>query len=132
MPRRWRGIFYSCIFNMLFKIKFLNCCIYIPNLQIDKYISHMKKFCIVLLVTIFSGLIQYSKAQLTPQEAAVQMQKGINLGNTLEPPLEGGWNNPAAQEYYFDMYKDAGFTCVRVPVRWDQHTQASYPYKIDE
>ena len=92
----------------------------------------MKKLYIVLLVTIFSGITNYSIAQLTPQEAAVQMQKGINLGNTLEPPLEGGWNNPAAQEYYFDMYKDAGFNCVRVPVRWDQHTQASYPYKIDE
>jgi len=92
----------------------------------------MKKFYIVLLVTIFSGITHYSIAQLTPQEAAVQMQKGINLGNTLEPPLEGGWNNPAAQEYYFDIYKDAGYNCVRVPVRWDQHTQASYPYKIDE
>ncbi len=92
----------------------------------------MKKFYIVLLVTLFSGIANYSIAQLTPQEAAIQMQKGINLGNTLEPPLEGGWNNPAAQEYYFDMYRDAGFTCVRVPVRWDEHTQDSYPYKIDE
>lgn len=92
----------------------------------------MKKFYIVLPVIIFSVLTQYSWAQLTPQEAAAQMQKGINLGNTLEPPLEGGWNNPAAQEYYFDMYREAGFTCIRVPVRWDQHTQASYPYKVDE
>jgi aryl-phospho-beta-D-glucosidase BglC (GH1 family) len=92
----------------------------------------MKEFYIALLVIIFSGITIYSKAQLTPQEAAIQMQKGINLGNTLEPPLEGGWNNPAAREYYFDMYKEAGFSCVRVPVRWDQHTQASYPYKIDE
>lgn len=92
----------------------------------------MKKLSIVLLVTIFSGIAHYSIAQLTPQEAALQMQKGINLGNTLEPPLEGGWNNPAAREYYFDMYKDAGFSCVRVPVRWDQHTQVSYPYKIDD
>jgi aryl-phospho-beta-D-glucosidase BglC (GH1 family) len=92
----------------------------------------MKKLYIVLLGTIFSGIASYSSAQLTPWEAALQMQKGINLGNTLEPPLEGGWNNPAAQEYYFDMYKEAGFNCVRVPVRWDQHTEASYPYKIDE
>jgi aryl-phospho-beta-D-glucosidase BglC (GH1 family) len=102
------------------------------KLQIDTYISLMNKFYTVLLVIIFSGLAGYSLAQLTPQEAAIQMQKGINLGNTLEPPLEGGWNNPAAQEYYFDMYRYAGFNCVRIPVRWDQHTQASYPYKIDE
>ena len=92
----------------------------------------MKQLYTVFLVIIFSGIASYSNAQLTPQEAVIQMQKGINLGNTLEPPLEGGWNNPPAQEYYFDLYKDAGFTCVRVPVRWDQHTQASYPYKIDE
>jgi aryl-phospho-beta-D-glucosidase BglC (GH1 family) len=92
----------------------------------------MSKFYISLLVIIFSGITHNSAAQLTPQEAAGQMQKGINLGNTLEPPLEGGWNNPAAQEYYFDMYRDAGFNCVRVPVRWDEHTQDVYPYKIDE
>jgi aryl-phospho-beta-D-glucosidase BglC (GH1 family) len=71
-------------------------------------------------------------AQLTPHEAVVQMQKGINLGNTLEPPLEGGWNNPKAQEYYFDIYKQAGFECVRIPVRWDEHTHDASPYKIDE
>jgi hypothetical protein len=71
-------------------------------------------------------------AQITPWEAASQMQKGINLGNTLEPPVEGGWNNPPAQEYYFDLYKQAGFTCVRIPVRWDEHTQDVSPYQIDE
>jgi len=71
-------------------------------------------------------------AQITPKEAVLEMQKGINLGNTLEPPDEGGWNNPPAQEYYFDMYKEAGFQCVRIPVRWDGHTQTVSPYKIDE
>ena len=35
-----------------------------------------------------------ANAQITPQQASSLMQKGINLGNTLEPPLEGGWNNP--------------------------------------
>jgi aryl-phospho-beta-D-glucosidase BglC (GH1 family) len=69
----------------------------------------------------------------TPLDQAVQeMQRGINLGNTLEPPLEGGWNNPKAQEAYFDLYKDAGYTCVRIPVRWDEHTSDTAPYAIDE
>ena len=58
------------------------------------------------------------------------MQKGINLGNTLEPPLEGGWNNPPAQEYYFDLYKEAGFSTVRIPVRWDEHTMDTLPFTI--
>jgi aryl-phospho-beta-D-glucosidase BglC (GH1 family) len=70
-------------------------------------------------------------AQITPADAVVLMQTGINLGNTLEPPNEGDWA-PRAQEYFFDMYKTAGFQVVRVPVRWDLHTASLPPYKIDE
>jgi hypothetical protein len=68
----------------------------------------------------------------TPQEMVADMMRGINLGNTLEPPLEGDWNNGPAQEYYFDEYRDAGFSTVRVPVRWDEHTTDSAPYQVDE
>lgn len=69
-------------------------------------------------------------AQTTPSEAVIAMGRGINLGNTLEPPTEGGWNNPNAEAAYFDAYVEAGFTNVRVPVRWDQHTSNSAPYTI--
>ena len=54
---------------------------------------------------------------------------GINLGNVLEAPTEGAWA-PAAQEYYFTDYLGAGFTFVRVPVRWDEHTGRAPPYAI--
>ncbi len=91
----------------------------------------MKKFLLTFSV-IFFAFVQTLYAQLMPSEAAVLMQKGINLGNTLEPPLEGDWGNPPAQEYYFDMYKAAGFQCVRIPVRWDKHTQDTFPYQVDE
>ncbi|MCF8431560.1 MAG: hypothetical protein K9G34_06410, partial [Melioribacteraceae bacterium] len=50
------------------------------------------------------------KAQLTPQEAIVEMIRGINIGNTME----NGYNGPV-QEYYFDDYKDAGYSCIRIP-----------------
>jgi hypothetical protein len=60
------------------------------------------------------------------------MKKGINLGNTLEPPDEGDWNNPPARESYFDLYKQAGFDVVRVPVRWDEHTSYEAPYRVDQ
>lgn len=73
-----------------------------------------------------------AKAQITPWEAASEMKKGINLGNTMEPPTEAGWNNPKAQEYYFDLYKAAGFNCVRIPVRWDNYTSKTFPYKISD
>jgi hypothetical protein len=84
-------------------------------------------FCLVI-PAFFAPKIN---AQITPANAVALMQRGINLGNTLEPPNEGDWA-PGAQEYYFDMYKSAGFQAVRVPVRWDLHTANTPPYKINE
>lgn len=85
-----------------------------------------------LLIVLLSGLsFNGLHAQLSPQEAVAQMVRGINMGNTLEPPYEGDWNDPA-QEYYFDMYRDAGFDVVRVPVRWDEHTSRSAPFAVDQ
>lgn len=84
-----------------------------------------------MLSLIGIWFFNHSYGQITPWEAAAQMQKGINLGNTLEPPIEAGWNNPAAEEYYFDLYKEAGFETVRIPVRWDEHTSKTFPYTID-
>ncbi|MFZ0035556.1 MAG: cellulase family glycosylhydrolase [Sedimentisphaerales bacterium] len=81
---------------------------------------------------ILSCAQQVSSKPLAPNEAVRQMGRGINMGNTLEPPREGDWNNGPAQEYYFDDYKKAGFTCVRIPVRWDLHTDTNAPYKVDE
>jgi len=66
----------------------------------------------------------------TPQEVIGKIKRGINIGNTLEPPTEGEWNNGPLQEYYFDDYKNAGFTCIRIPVRWDKHTLEVAPYVI--
>lgn len=80
----------------------------------------------------FSFQVHTAFSQLTPHEAIGQMRKGINLGNTHEPPTEAGWNNPKAQEYYFDMYKEAGFNFVRIPVRWDGYTGTAHPYKVTD
>ncbi len=91
--------------------------------------SRFKILPILILALIL--IHKVTNAQIDPWQAITQMQKGINLGNTLEPPYEGDWN-PTAQEYYFDLYKAAGFKCVRVPVRWDNHTGTTSPYKIDE
>ncbi|MGE5456861.1 MAG: glycoside hydrolase family 5 protein, partial [Methanococcaceae archaeon] len=71
------------------------------------------------------------KAQITPQEVSQQIKRGINIGNTMEPPTEGEWNNGVVKEYYFDDYKSAGFTCIRIPVRWEKHTSGTSPYTID-
>jgi aryl-phospho-beta-D-glucosidase BglC (GH1 family) len=78
-----------------------------------------------------SGNSTTGKVYKSPMEMVPDMMRGINLGNTLEPPLEGSWNNGPAKEYYFDDYVDAGFTTVRIPVRWDEHTTRSEPFTID-
>ena len=87
------------------------------------------RYYLALLLTFFSLSLF---AQLTPEEAVAGMGRGINLGNTLEPPLEGAWNNGPAQESYFDAYLEAGFTNIRIPVRWDQHTSNAVPFTVDE
>ena len=87
---------------------------------------------IFLLVLSVWGITKTGISQITPHEAVAQMQKGINLGNTHEPPTEAGWNNPKAEEYYFDLYKEAGFDVVRIPVRWDNYTAKTAPYKIND
>jgi aryl-phospho-beta-D-glucosidase BglC (GH1 family) len=89
----------------------------------------MKKHLTFLLIIQLALLS--AAAQITPHEVAALIRKGINMGNTLEPPLEGGWNNPPAREIYFDMYRDAGFDLVRIPVRWDMHTSYEAPFTVD-
>ncbi|GJQ61377.1 MAG: hypothetical protein SCALA702_04300 [Melioribacteraceae bacterium] len=68
----------------------------------------------------------------TPEQIVPKITRGINIGNTLEAPFEGEWYPQPLREYYFDDIKTAGFTCVRIPVRWDKHTSESAPYDIDE
>lgn len=87
---------------------------------------------ILTLLVVVMTTIGSAWSQPTAHETAKAMGRGINMGNTLEPPKEGDWNNGPAQEYYFDLYKEAGFTNVRVPVRWDEHVQTEAPFKIDD
>lgn len=60
----------------------------------------------------------------------ITLRRGINFGNMLESPDEGEWGL-VVQEEYFDLVKDAGFDFVRLPVRWNTHAEAEYPYTID-
>ena len=56
--------------------------------------------------------------------------RGINIANALEGPKEGDWGI-ALQEEYFQLIKDAGFSSIRLPVRWDSHALEKAPYTID-
>jgi endoglucanase len=54
----------------------------------------------------------------------------INMANMLEPPMEGDWGR-AISETDFAEIKAAGFSTVRVPVRWSNHATDTAPYTID-
>ncbi|MFX0181625.1 MAG: glycoside hydrolase family 5 protein [Candidatus Hodarchaeota archaeon] len=57
--------------------------------------------------------------------------KGVNLGNALEAPEEGDWGIILVDRF-FQAIKDAGFTCVRVPIRWNAHAETDEPYTIKD
>ncbi len=85
-----------------------------------------------IIALFLCAFLVHVNGQLTPQKAIKNMGRGVNMGNTLDPPLgEGTWGNPAVVESNFDDYKNAGFTCVRLPITWDKHTGATSPYAID-
>ena len=50
-----------------------------------------------------------------------RMGRGINIGNVLSAPIEGNWA-PAITEDYIEDVAEAGFSTVRIPIRFDMHT----------
>jgi len=90
----------------------------------------MKNFTLIF-ISIFLFTLHLS-AQLKPYDAAKLMQRGINIGNTMESPVEGTWGNPPITKRAFGDYKNAGFTAIRIPITWDMHIGKTSPYKIDE
>ncbi|WP_233267305.1 glycoside hydrolase family 5 protein [Paraglaciecola sp. L3A3] len=69
--------------------------------------------------------------EISAHKAVSEMAIGINLGNTLDAPLEGDWALPAEKSFII-AFKNAGFKHVRIPVTWHHHTQQVAPFKIDE
>ncbi|MDX2275361.1 MAG: glycoside hydrolase family 5 protein [Hyphomonadaceae bacterium] len=60
---------------------------------------------------------------------AFPMQRGVNLGNALEAPNEGEWGY-RIERAHLAAIAAAGFDGVRLPVRWDAHTEQRPPYVI--
>src|ERR1043165_4324095 len=59
-----------------------------------------------------------------------RLARTVNIGNALEAPTEGEWGVTIKDEY-FQIIHDAGFTAVRLPVRWSAHALKEAPYTID-
>ncbi len=66
-----------------------------------------------------------------PQPMGLRLRRGVNLGNALEAPVEGGWGVTLREEY-FALIRAAGFDHVRVPIRWSAHALRDPPYTIRE
>ena len=62
--------------------------------------------------------------------ALARLGRGVNLGNMLEAPNEGGWGL-TVQAADFPTIRAAGFDHVRVPIRWSAHTAVDAPFTID-
>ncbi len=56
--------------------------------------------------------------------------RGVNLGNALEANYEGEWGM-VLDERYFQLLAEAGFTNVRIPIRWTTHAAERAPYTIE-
>lgn len=67
---------------------------------------------------------------VTPQEAILHLRRTINMGNTLEAPREGDWGF-LIEAWHFDLLRRAGFTAVRIPIRWSAHAAPQDPYTIE-
>ncbi|MGL1959477.1 MAG: glycoside hydrolase family 5 protein, partial [Colwellia sp.] len=87
-------------------------------------------FKVLGIACLMLAFISNTQAQMTSKEAVDRMGRGINMGNTLDAPTEGSWA-PVAQDHYFKGYRDAGFTSLRIPITWDQHTGTAAPYDVD-
>jgi endoglucanase len=87
-----------------------------------------------LLAVIFAGsvLLNLASAQSASAPAGpdFQLGHGVNLGNMLEAPKEGAWG-VTVQEDYFPTIRSAGFTVIRVPIRWAAHVGTAPDYTID-
>lgn len=93
----------------------------------------MKKFSLQLFLILLACFqLKQSAAQVKPQQIISYLEKGINIGNTLDAINgETSWGQPTIEPYYFDDYKTAGFTAVRIPVTWNKHTDSIAPYTIN-
>jgi hypothetical protein len=81
-----------------------------------------------LSLLVFLSVTLY--VPVRPVRAEVRLvERGINLGNALDAPTEGSWGVTLKPEY-FEIIERAGFTSIRLPIRWSAHASSQPPYII--
>lgn len=87
-----------------------------------------KRCCFLFAI---AALFVLSLTTASAQEDQPTVRRCVNLGNTLDAPVEGAWGFVITEE---DMQTlaSAGFDSVRIPINWSAHTDEAEPYTIDE
>ncbi|MEZ4622558.1 MAG: glycoside hydrolase family 5 protein [Caldilineaceae bacterium] len=99
---------------------------------------------VLLLLLALVGCVPVTEAPVTavpvpPAQGAQALDpfavnqalgRGVNMGNALEANYEGEWGM-TLDESYFRLIAEAGFTNVRIPIRWTAHAETVAPYTID-
>jgi endoglucanase len=81
---------------------------------------------------IVSVLISATLSQgNTVNDANKRLTRTVNFGNALEAPKEGEWGL-TLEERYFELIKKAGFTAIRLPVKFSAHALEATPFTLDE
>ena len=77
-----------------------------------------------------AGLYTPAPAAVPTTGISLPLGKCVNMGNHLEAPNEGDWGRKIADSDFTNI-KQAGFSTIRLPVRFAGHAQEAAPYTID-
>lgn len=88
---------------------------------------------ILAAMTLSTCGLLFSSLACTAEDLAFQLNRslgrGMSLGSALEAPHEGDWG-VVLKSTYFNVIHDAGFSSVRIPIRWSTHALKEAPYTI--
>ncbi len=89
----------------------------------------MKRYlCLILCLLVLSACASGCSEAASPPP----LSKCINIGNALEAPKDQPWDVPM-DAAYFSIIQQAGFSCVRLPVRFSDYVdRQSDGYPLDE
>ncbi len=94
---------------------------------ISNFHRSVRSTCFLLLCSLSTAAVADAADIFAANQA---LGRGVNLGNALEAPQEGDWGMTIEAEF-FPLIKQAGFSHVRVPVKWTSHALTESPFTID-
>jgi endoglucanase len=103
-----------------------------PSLAQGKLANRFAALSILAQIFFSPAILDAADSNITtPAPATVvrELGHGINLAEALEAPREGLWG-VTLREDYFDTIHSAGFSTVRVPIKWSAHAAETNPFTI--